>query len=289
MARKGGLGKGLGALIEDATIESGSSNSKDQAELALDEITPNPNQPRTNFDEEQLADLADSIKKEGLLQPILVRKVKDGYQIVAGERRYQASKIAGLTKVPVRIVEMDDAQTLRVALIENLQRTDLNAIEEARGYKELMSTGELSTQAEVAAAVSKSRSAVANALRLLDLPEYVQLLIYDGKMTAGHARAILSIPEEEKRIKLADKIVKDGLSVREAENIARLYAVGEMERPKRPTPPRSYKAVARDLKRRFSTPVRVKTTGGKNKIEIEFADEDDLQRIFEIIKGTNLD
>lgn len=281
---RGGLGKGLNALIADATVESGSSGAQD--ELDIEQITPNPGQPRTNFNEDALADLADSIKKEGLLQPIIVRPQGAGYQIVAGERRYHACKLAGLEKVPVRIVQMDDEATLRVALIENLQRTDLNAIEEARGFKELMRLGNL-TQGELATAVSKSRPAIANALRLLDLPEEVQAMIYEGTLTAGHARAILSIPEEEKRIKLAQKIVDDRLSVREAENLARLYAAGEIERPKKPTPPRSYKLVAKDLRRRFDTAVRIKNSGGKNRIEIEFKDEDDLQRIFEIIKNND--
>lgn len=281
---RGGLGKGLNALIADATVESGSSGAQD--ELDIEQITPNPGQPRTNFNEDALADLADSIKKEGLLQPIIVRPQGAGYQIVAGERRYHACKLAGLEKVPVRIVQMDDEVTLRVALIENLQRTDLNAIEEARGFKELMRLGNL-TQGELATAVSKSRPAIANALRLLDLPEEVQAMIYEGTLTAGHARAILSIPEEEKRIKLAQKIVDDRLSVREAENLARLYAAGEIERPKKPTPPRSYKLVAKDLRRRFDTAVRIKNSGGKNRIEIEFKDEDDLQRIFEIIKNND--
>lgn len=283
MARKtkGGLGKGLNALIADATIESGTSGSQD--EISLAEIVPNPNQPRTNFNEDELADLADSIKKEGLLQPILVRPWQGKYQIIAGERRWQACKIAGVEQVSARVVDMDDEKTLRVALIENLQRSDLNAIEEARGYKELMKAGGL-THAEVAEAVSKSRSTISNSLRLLDLPEVVQAMIYDGKLSAGHARAILSIPDEEKRIALAEKIEKENLSVREAENIARLIGNGEIERAKRVPLPRSYKVVAKELKKQLDTPVRVKTTGGKNKIEIEFRDEDDLQRIYDLLK-----
>lgn len=282
MARaKGGLGKGLNAIISDATIESGSTSA--QEELKLTDIVPNPNQPRTNFNEEDLADLADSIKREGLLQPILVRPQGKKYQIIAGERRWQACKLAGLTSAPVRIIQMDDVQTMRVALIENLQRSDLNAIEEARGFKQLMRVGEL-TQAQLAEAVSKSRSAVANAIRLLDLPEAVQEMIYQGDITAGHARAILSIPEEEKRIKLAEKIANEHLSVREAETIAKLYAASGEERPKRVASPKSYKVVARKLRERLDTGVRVKTVRGKNKIEIEFKDEDDLQRIYEILK-----
>lgn len=278
--KKGGLGKGLSALIADASMESGSGTT--QEELAIAEIQPNPDQPRKAFDEEELANLADSIRKEGLLQAIIVRPKDGKYQIVAGERRWQASKIAGLESVPVRIVEMDDEQALRIALVENLQRSDLNAMEEARGYKDLMAKGDL-TQAELAAAVSKSRSAVANSLRLLDLPKQVQDYVYDGALTAGHARAILSIPEEEKRTNLADKIIAEHLTVRDAENIARLVASGSMERAKRAPLPRSYKLVAKQLRRELDTQVRIKSSRGKNRIEIEFKDEDDLQRIFNLI------
>lgn len=282
---KGGLGKGLGALFEEATMESGTKNASDaQNELDIEMLIPNPDQPRSNFDQDALDALADSIKKEGLLQPILVRPKEGKYQIIAGERRYHACKIAGLNSVPVRILDMNEEQTLRVALIENLQRSDLNAIEEARGYRNLMQVGNL-TQAQVAEAVSKSRSAIANSLRLLELPEDIQVYLYEGKISAGHARAILSIPEIDKRMKLAEKIAEEKLSVREAEAIARLYAAGSLERPVKPTPPRSYKAVAKDLKARFDAPVKVKTSGGKNKIEIEFKDEEDLQRIYSIIKN----
>lgn len=279
---KGGLGKGLGAIIEDAVVESG-SNTLQQTEFAIEAIHPNPKQPRKHFDEGELAQLADSIKRDGLLQPILIKQDGDEYQIVAGERRWQASKLAGLETIPATVVEFDEEQALRVALVENLQRSDLNAIEEARGYKELMSVGNL-TQSQVAEAVSKSRSAVANALRLLDLPGEVQELVFNGSLSAGHARAVLSIPEEEKRISFANKIVDDKLSVREAERLATLIASGGQEREKKPTPPRSYKLLAKELSKRFDTVVKIRSTKGKNKIEIEFADEEDLQRIYSIIK-----
>lgn len=279
--KKGGLGKGLSALIADASLESGSdSSAQEELELAL--IEPNPDQPRKHFDTEDLDNLADSISKEGLLQPIIVRPKNDKYQIVAGERRWQASKIAGLQFVPVRIIEMDDEQALRVALVENLQRTDLNAIEEAQGYKDLMTRGGL-TQAQLAEAVSKSRSAVANTMRLLDLPQQIQDYVWSGDLTAGHARAILSIPEEEKQLKLANKIIEEHLTVRDAENLARLMAAGNVERAQRAPMPRSYKVVAKELRRELDTQVRIKSSRGKNRIEIEFKDEEDLQRIFNII------
>ena len=281
VSRKGGLGKGLNALIAEATIESGSGST--QEEIDIDQIVPNPNQPRKDFDKEELENLAESIQNEGLLQPVLLRPFNDKYQIVAGERRWQACKIAGLNAIPAKVVDMDDERALRVALIENLQRSDLNAIEEARGYKELMKAGTL-TQAELAEAVSKSRSAIANALRLLDLSDDIQQMIYEGSLTAGHARAILSVPDEEKRISLANKIVNEGLSVREAEKIARLVASGNEERAKRVPTPRTYKLVAKELRRHLNTQVRVKSVRGKNKIEIEFKNEEDLQRIFGIIK-----
>ena len=282
---KGGLGKGLNAIIADATVESGTSAEATESHaLPTESIHPNPNQPRKNFDEEELEQLAESIKQEGLLQPILVRRDGVEFEIVAGERRWQACKRAGLEEIPSIVVELDDEQTLRVALIENLQRSDLNAIEEARGYKELMKAGDL-TQSEVAEAVSKSRSSIANTLRLLDLPDEVQQLVYEGKISAGHARAVLSIPDKQKRIEFGVKIANEGLSVREAERMAMLLASGNQERAKRPTTPRSFKLVAKELRKKFDTNVRVKTAGGKNKIEIEFKDENDLQRIYELMGG----
>ena len=283
MAKRNTMGKGLDAIFNEARVESGSAK-EEETKLPIGKIKPNPNQPRSQFDETQLADLADSIKKEGLLQPILVRPTKKGgYQIIAGERRWQASKQAGLEEVPVRVMNMDDEQTLRVALIENLQRSDLNPIEEARGYKDLMVAGKL-TQAKLAEAVSKSRSAVANAMRLLDLPEEVQQLIFEEKLSAGHARAILSVPEDDKRITFAEKIANENLSVRDAENLARLYAAGDMERPARPPVPKSFKRVAKELRHQLDTGVKIKSSRGKNRIEIEFQDENDLLRIFQAIK-----
>lgn len=190
-------------------------------EVAIDQVKPNPNQPRMHFNKEELEELSSSIQKDGLLQPIVVRKVDDTYEIIAGERRWQACNLAGMKTVPVRVIEADDMKVLELALIENLQRSDLNPIEEAYGYKRMMERGGR-TQSEVAAAVSKGRSTIANALRLLDLPEEAQQLLYEERITAGHARAILSIPTEEGRQKLTDKLKKEKLSVREAESIARL-------------------------------------------------------------------
>ena len=264
----------------NAAAESGSNTVI--SEVSLEKISPNPDQPRSNFSREKIDDLAKSIEKDGLLQPIIVRPMGDGYQIVAGERRYHACKKVGLDTIPVRIMVVDDLQCQAIALVENLQRDNLNPIEEAWGYKRLMELGKFK-QAELANAISKSPSSISNALRLLDLPEEIQEMMFDGKITAGHARAILSLPveEEEKRIALAKRIANEGLSVREAESIARLYSVQGIGKPKREPSPKSFKTAARTLRKQLDAPVKVRTSRGKNKIEIEFNDEDDLKRIVE--------
>ena len=270
---------------EPAT-EPAVEDKKQTDEVPLNLIKPNPDQPRTNFKPEDLEELAQSIEKDGLLQPILVREMGDGYQIIAGERRWQACKSIGLVKVPVRIKEADDDRVLELAMVENLQRSDLNPIEEAYGYKRMMERGR-KTQAEVAAAVSKGRSTIANALRLLDLPEDAQQLLFEEKITAGHARAILSINDPEDRRKLTEKLMNEKLSVREAEAIARLCngRAAAAQAPKRPPMPKAYKVAAKDLSASLHTKVRIKSTNGKNKIEIEFKDEDDLQRLFEMMNA----
>lgn len=276
---KRGLGKGLSALIPGAGQEFTGSEPQ---EVAIELISPNPNQPRTAIDEHQIDELADSLRKVGLLQPIVVRPHAEGYQIIAGERRWRAARAAGFDKVPVRIIACSETEALALALIENLQREDLNPIEEARGYRRLLTEFQM-TQAELADKVSKSRSAVTNALRLLDLPDEVQDMLYDGRLTAGHARAILSVPNEDQRIALAQRIFQAGLSVREAENQARLMAAGQTPREPRPPMPRTFKLVARRLRRMLGSPVRVKQARGKCKIEIEFQDESDLERITSIL------
>lgn len=251
-------------------------------EVPLDTVKPNPDQPRTHFDVEEIAELAQSIEKEGLLQPILVRKVDDGYQIIAGERRWQACKKLGMKTVPIRVKDVEGDKALELALIENIQRSDLNPIEEAYGYKRLMERQGL-TQSEVARAVSKGRSTIANALRLLELPEDAQQLLFEEKITAGHARAILSIPTTEGRQKLVRKLQEEKLSVRETESLARLFA-GQLqtnkESVKRTPLPASFKRVARGLRENLEADVRVRSVKGKNKIEILFKDEADLQRLF---------
>lgn len=275
--KKPALGRGLGSLMGEAQSETGYSAASENL-VSIEDIFPNPNQPRTHFNETELEELSESIREHGVLQPLLVRKRGKHYEIIAGERRYQASKIAGLKELPVIVKDVDDQAVMELALIENLQRSDLNPIEEARGYKQLIKASGM-TQEALSKAVSKSRSTITNSLRLLDLPEAVQEYLYEGKLTAGHARAILAVPFEEQRIKLADKVVAEGLSVRATENLAPLFSVGETSKTPRPVTPQSYKKAARVLRQVFNTNVRVKSTRGKNKIEIEFKDEDELQRI----------
>lgn len=249
-------------------------------EIDIEEISPNPDQPRTNFKKNELEELSNSIKKEGLIQPILVREVDEGYQIIAGERRWQAAKLAHLKKVPIQVKNVDDDKALELALIENIQRSDLNPIEEAYGYRRLMERRKM-TQADIAQAVSKGRSTIANALRLLDLPEDAQQLLFEDKITAGHARAILSISTKEGRESLTQKIVDNKLSVRETESLARLLSnKGNSSGSKREPVPAKYKSVAKTMRDLFETNVRIKSSKGKNKIEIEFKDEAELERLF---------
>lgn len=287
--KRGGLGRGLNALVSEAEYETGgsatsASNTASKTKLPIEDIVPNPNQPRIHFNETELRELSESIQEHGVLQPLLVRKHGNGYEIIAGERRYQASKLAGLEEVPVIIKDVDDEQMLALALIENLQRSDLNPVEEAKGYRQLIDASGM-TQEALSKAVSKSRSAITNSLRLLDLPEVVQQMIFEGKLTAGHARAILAVPYEDARIKLAEKVVAEGLSVRATENLAPLFSAGETPKTPRTAAPQSFKKAARVLRQVFNTNVRVKSSRGKNKIEIEFKDEEELSRILgEIIQ-----
>ncbi len=281
--KRGGLGRGLNALVSEAEYETGgsaasASNAASETKLPIEDIVPNPNQPRIHFNETELRELSESIQEHGVLQPLLVRKHGNGYEIIAGERRYQASKLAGLEELPVIIKEVNDEEMLALALIENLQRSDLNPVEEAKGYRQLIDASGM-TQEALSKAVSKSRSAITNSLRLLDLPEVVQQMIFEGKLTAGHARAILAVPYEDARIRLAEKVVAEGLSVRATENLAPLFSAGETPKTQRPATPQSFKKAARVLRQVFNTNVRVKSSRGKNKIEIEFKDEEELSRI----------
>ncbi len=272
--RKGGLaqGKGLDTIFLDNESESGGALS-----LKIEEIEPNREQPRTEFDEEALLQLSESIRENGVLQPILVRPIfGGGYQIVAGERRYRASLMAGLTEIPAVVRDLDDKKTMEIALIENLQRENLNPVEEAMGYKTLMETYDM-TQEEVSVAVGKSRPAIANALRILKLPEYVLALVSEGKLSAGHARALAAIDDPDRICALAEEIVEKGLSVRFAEQMAKPQKE-KKEKLQKVQKPHYYKevemAMAESLGRKVSISKAKSGKGGS--LTIDFYSDEEL-------------
>lgn len=280
-AKKKGLGRGFDAIFADNAVEE-ISETQSAVKLKLTDIEPNRNQPRKNFDEEALADLAHSIELHGVLQPLLVRPCPNGsYQLVAGERRWRASRMAGLTEVPVVIKELTDAQVAELALVENLQREDLDPIEEALGFKELSEKYEY-TQEEISNLVGCSRPAIANALRLLTLPEEVIALISDKKLSPGHARAVMTIEDDALKIRAANTAVKDGLSVRDTERLARSLAK-EPARGKR-TKKRDpyYDEVELSLSEVLKRKVRVTKSSKNGKLEIEFFDDEDLKKLLKI-------
>ena len=284
-AKKGGLGRGLDALFADNSIEEIASTSA--VKLKIMDIEPNRDQPRKIFDEDALAELADSIAKHGVIQPLLVRPMPDGsYQLVAGERRWRASRMAGLTEVPVVIKELSDDEAMALALIENLQREDLNAIEEAQGIKALMDTLSL-TQDEAAERVGKSRPAVANALRLLKLPDSVIALVSDSKLSPGHARALLGFKDEQDIIETADLIIEKGLTVRDVEKLVKKR--NKEPKAEKPAARRAsyYDEVELALTDFLGRKVRVGTKPGKESgvLEIDFFDKDDLTRLADALKS----
>lgn len=284
-AKKGGLGRGLDALFADNSIEEIASTSA--VKLKIMDIEPNRDQPRKIFDEDALAELADSIAKHGVIQPLLVRPMPDGsYQLVAGERRWRASRMAGLTEVPVVIKELSDDEAMALALIENLQREDLNAIEEAQGIKALMDTLSL-TQDEAAERVGKSRPAVANALRLLKLPDSVIALVSDGKLSPGHARALLGFKDEQDIIETADLIIEKGLTVRDVEKLVKKR--NKEPKAEKPAARRAsyYDEVELALIDFLGRKVKVGTKPGKESgvLEIDFFDKDDLTRLADALKS----
>ena len=284
-AKKGGLGRGLDALFADNSIEEIASTSA--VKLKIMDIEPNRDQPRKIFDEDALAELADSIAKHGVIQPLLVRPMPDGsYQLVAGERRWRASRMAGLTEVPVVIKELSDDEAMALALIENLQREDLNAIEEAQGIKALMDTLSL-TQDEAAERVGKSRPAVANALRLLKLPDSVIALVSDGKLSPGHARALLGFRDEQDIIETADIVIERGLTVRDVEKLVKKR--NKEPKAEKPAARRAsyYDEVELALTDFLGRKVKVGTKPGKESgvLEIDFFDKDDLTRLADALKS----
>lgn len=294
--KKKGLGKGLDSLIPDnksmksVTSEKTVESKEDTAAksgvqvMKINEVEPNRDQPRKNFDEDALLELSDSIKQFGVLQPLLVRKRKDYYEIIAGERRWRAAKLAGVKEVPVIEKEYTDQEILEIGLIENIQRENLNPIEEAIAYKRLLEEFNLK-QDEVAERVSKSRTAVTNSMRLLKLSDKVQQMIIDDMISTGHARALLAIDDPELQYTLANKIFDEKLSVRETEKL-----VKEIKNPKKPKEKKPvansfiYQDLEEKMKSVFGTKVSIASKGkGKGKIEIEYYSDDELEHLFDMM------
>jgi ParB family transcriptional regulator, chromosome partitioning protein len=276
------LGRGLGALLSsDRTIDLGS----EPTEVDLDSIVPGPMQPRTHFDEASLESLAESIRSHGIVQPLLVRRRDGGYELVAGERRWRAAKIAGLARVPVIVKEVPDESLLEIALIENIQREDLNPIEEAQAYKKLIETVGL-TQEALASRVGRDRSYITNYLRLLRLPEDLQQLVKEGRLSTGHARTLLALGHPDQQRRIARQIIDGGLSVRVTENIVQKIVEGKSTRST-PTPrvvDPNVRAAETKLRRALGTQVKIlMSEQGKGKVEISFFNSQDLDRIYNLL------
>ena len=297
--KRGGLGKGLDSLIpdkkfdksgsiphnkENKQVESATKEKDGQVMMKINDVEPNREQPRKHFEEDALLELADSIKQFGVLQPLIVQKRKDYYEIIAGERRWRAAKLAGIKEVPVIVKNYTDQEILEISLIENSQRENLNPIEEAMAYKKLLNEFNLK-QDEVAERVSKSRTAVTNSMRLLKLSEKVQQMIIDDMISTGHARALLAIDDEEQQYLLATKIFDEKLSVRETEKL-----VKDVKNPKKEIPKKIiqnafvYEDIEERMKNIMGTKVHVNhKPNGKGKIEIEYYSDSELERIFELL------
>ncbi len=284
MASNKGLGKGLGALLGESAMQP--VNQQSPLLLPLQKIEPNRLQPRKNFDEEELSALADSIRQHGVIQPLTVRLLDSGYyQIIAGERRWRAARLAGLREVPVVVIEADDKKAMELALIENLQRADLTPIEEARGYQQLIGEYGL-TQEQVADRVSKSRPAVANAMRLLSLPDELLALVEEGKLTAGHARAILSLKDKPQQLAVAQKVINLQLSVRQTEAMCKKLSKAAKTPEPKPVEVDYLAECEKSLSRRLGRGVRIVSGKRKGKIELEYYGQEDLQRLYEALTKT---
>lgn len=282
---KKGLGRGISSLLPDEPLAANETSSPTM--LKITDIEPNKEQPRKDFDKEKLSSLADSIKEYGLIQPLVVSEKSNGrYVIVAGERRWRAAKAAGLKEVPVTIKEYTKEEIAEIALIENLQREDLNPIEEALGYQSLLEDYNL-TQEAVSKKLGKSRSAVANSLRLLSLDDEIKKLISVGKISSGHARAVLSLPTKEKRLLLAERIIAEDLSVRRAETLAKILQKEPVQKEKKDSSPTQYdlemSKICERLSSKFGTKVTMSKGKNKRKIEIEYYNDKDLERIIDLL------
>ena len=292
---KRGLGKGLDSLISAEAVKSTKKDETTQAEtfVKITKVEPNREQPRKNFDEDALQELADSIKQYGLLQPILVQDRKEYYEIIAGERRWRAAKLAGLKEVPVIIKDYTDREIMEISLIENIQREDLNPVEEALAYKRLLEEFHLK-QDELAERVSKSRTTITNSMRLLKLCDYVQQMIIDGKLTTGHARALISIENEEQQKQLAEQIFDETLSVREVEKRVKELLNPKEKKAKKEEIPKNiqyiYEDVENKLKEKLSRKVAINAKGknGTGKIELEFYSNDDFDRLIEALSNVTI-
>jgi len=286
MAKKSSLGRGLGALIPDYNMSEVETSGA--VELKIIDVEPNKDQPRKQFDQQKLDSLTSSIKVHGVIQPILVVKKDDRYQIIAGERRWRAAKNAGLKVIPAIIREYDETTVMEVALIENLQREDLNPIEEAQGYHSLMEKFDM-TQEKISERVGKSRSAVANALRLLHLAKDIQAMLEKGEITGGHAKAILSLSSKAQQLELAKLIVLKGMSVRDTENYVKLLGKPKTDKPKMETELKRYLSdLENDISSHVGTKVKIHHNKGKGKIEIQYYSNDDLERLIVLLKNDNI-
>ena len=302
-----GLGKGLDALFGDAEVtlqsraEKNSKNEDEKTEdpkqkvdknertgggidyIDINDRKPNSNQPRKTFDEDKLNELAASIEEHGLIQPLVLRKAEKGYEIVAGERRWRAARKIGIREIPCIVRELTDEENMLLAIIENMQREDLNPIEEAEGIRQMIDTYGL-TQEEVSKSVGKSRPYIANSLRLLRIPETVRKYIEDGSLSTGHAKAIAAVSDEKKQIELAEVAIRDGLSVRQLEKLAQQDKSGVKTRSRVKQKTADVKRVEEDLKNALGTKVTLNQKGKKGKIEIEFYSKDELERLIELLK-----
>lgn len=277
------LGKGLGALIPEFEEEG----EKKFLYCGIEEVYPNRSQPRKHFDESKLQELAETIKEKGILDPLMVRKMGEGYELIAGERRWRAAQKAGLKEVPVIVREVDDREVLEISLIENLQREDLNPIEKAEGFKRLIEEFQVS-QEKISGRVGKDRTTVTNALRLLKLPPQVKNELVENRITQGHAMAILSLESRDKQKELCDLIIKKGLSVREAEALAKRWSEkrkGKAPEKKKGELESQIQSLQDTLRRHLGTKVRVISKGKRGKIEIEYYSREELERIIETIIG----
>lgn len=280
MGKKFGLGKGLSALIPEDVEEIKENDNK--MLISINKIKCDSKQPRKSFDSEKIAELAESIKTHGIIQPLIVRKDEDSYIIVAGERRWRAAKMAGLKELPVITMELSDKDILEISLIENIQRQDLNPIEEALAYKKLLNEFKI-TQEELSKRIGKSRVAIANTIRLVNLDKRVQQYVIEGIISEGHGRALLSIDNNDLQYELAQKVIDEKLSVRELERLIKNISLNkEREVNKKELNP-YYKNIRNQLQEHFGTKVNLSNKNNKGKIEIEYYSEDDLQRILDIL------